>query len=77
MKVDSYNHDRKIDSVEACAGTFQPGNLTGWDSEGVKIIFINLTPAKNKQTNNSNSQNNNNNNNNKNTTTTTTKQPAS
>ena len=40
MKVDSYNHDRKIDSVEACAGTFQPGNLTGWGSERVNPLSL-------------------------------------
>ena len=28
--------DRKRYSLQACACTFQPGNLTGWGSEGVK-----------------------------------------
>ena len=30
--------DRKIDclQVQACACSFQPGNFTGWSSEGVK-----------------------------------------
>ena len=34
MKVD-FLYDRKMYRLQAGACTFQPGNLTGWGSEGV------------------------------------------
>ena len=37
MKAD-FLYDRKI-CLQACAGTFQPGNVTGWGSEGVKFVL--------------------------------------
>ena len=33
-------HDWKIYCSQACARTFQPGNLTGWGSEGVNLAYI-------------------------------------
>ena len=37
MKAD-FLYDRKI-CLQACTGTFQPGNVTGWGSEGVKFVL--------------------------------------
>ena len=37
MKAD-FLYDRKT-CLQACTGTFQPGNVTGWGSEGVKFVL--------------------------------------